>query len=111
MQPGTYNIVLKGQGQVPFNRDPAAKQKTPTFAVQPSTPVALTVLPKLLGTLTLSNPAPTEFERSRVLLMPQGIDLAELASIGQWLEPYCREHGFVFCPRKHIEWYGARRGT
>jgi 7-carboxy-7-deazaguanine synthase len=50
-------------------------------------------------------------DRRRVLLMPQGINLHSLAKIGAWLEPYCREHGFVFCPRKHIEWYGARRGT
>lgn len=50
-------------------------------------------------------------DRRRVLLMPQGTDVTGLARIGAWLEPYCREHGFVFCPRKHIEWYGARRGT
>jgi 7-carboxy-7-deazaguanine synthase len=49
--------------------------------------------------------------RERVLLMPQGIDPAMLDRIGQWLEPYCHEQGFVFCPRKHIEWYGAVRGT
>lgn len=49
--------------------------------------------------------------RERVLLMPQGTDQAELGRIGEWLEPYCREQGFVFCPRKHIEWYGAMRGT
>jgi 7-carboxy-7-deazaguanine synthase len=56
----------------------------------------------------------TEFpdvDRRRVLLMPQGTDLDALANIGDWLEPYCREHGFVFCPRKHIEWFGAMRGT
>jgi len=52
-----------------------------------------------------------EVDRRRVLLMPQGTDPAALAGIGQWLEPYCREQSFVFCPRKHIEWYGARRGT
>jgi 7-carboxy-7-deazaguanine synthase len=49
--------------------------------------------------------------RDRVLLMPQGIEQDALREIGQWLEPYCREQGFVFCPRKHIEWYGAVRGT
>jgi 7-carboxy-7-deazaguanine synthase len=49
--------------------------------------------------------------RERVLLMPQGIDQTELAKIGQWLAPYCHEQGFIFCPRKHIEWYGAVRGT
>jgi len=49
--------------------------------------------------------------RDRVLLMPQGVDLAILERTGQWLAPYCREQGFVFCPRKHIEWFGAKRGT
>jgi 7-carboxy-7-deazaguanine synthase len=49
--------------------------------------------------------------RDRVLLMPQGIELDALGRITQWLQPYCREHGFVYCPRRHIEWFGARRGT
>ena len=56
----------------------------------------------------------TEFpaaDRSRVLLMPQGIDVAALAAIAEWLVPYCEQHDFVYCPRKHIEWYGAVRGT
>ncbi len=52
-----------------------------------------------------------EVDRHRVLLMPQGTDPTALTAIGQWLAPYCREQSFVFCPRKHIEWYGARRGT
>lgn len=50
-------------------------------------------------------------DRSRVLLMPQGTDLAGLRAKEEWLIPYCREHGLVFCPRKHIEWFGAVRGT
>lgn len=49
--------------------------------------------------------------RERVLLMPQGTDPTGLAQIAAWLQPYCREQSFVFCPRKHIEWYGATRGT
>jgi 7-carboxy-7-deazaguanine synthase len=52
-----------------------------------------------------------EARRDRVLLMPQGIDPAALTAISEWLAPYCREQGFVLCPRKHIEWYGAQRGT
>jgi len=52
-----------------------------------------------------------EVDRGRVLLMPQGTDAATLAATAAWLEPYCREHGYVFCPRKHIEWFGSRRGT
>jgi 7-carboxy-7-deazaguanine synthase len=50
-------------------------------------------------------------DRARVLLMPQGIELAALANTAAWLEPYCQQQGFVFCPRRHIEWYGATRGT
>ena len=49
--------------------------------------------------------------QDRVLLMPQGTDAKSLGSIENWLAPHCRERGFVYCPRKHIEWYGARRGT
>ncbi len=46
-----------------------------------------------------------------VLLMPQGIEPEELAERAEWLEPYCDSHGYVFCPRKQIEWFGAARGT
>ena len=52
-----------------------------------------------------------EIDRGRVLLMPMGTEAAELAAKAQWLEPYCREHGLTFCPRRHIEWFGCRRGT
>jgi 7-carboxy-7-deazaguanine synthase len=52
-----------------------------------------------------------EIDRSRVLLMPMGTNPAELAAKQQWLEPYCLEHGLTFCPRRHIEWFGCRRGT
>ena len=50
-------------------------------------------------------------ERSRVLLMPQGTTVDELSAKEEWLAPYCREHGLIYCPRKHIEWFGAVRGT
>jgi 7-carboxy-7-deazaguanine synthase len=50
-------------------------------------------------------------DRERVLLMPQGTSAARLAAIGDWLEPYCAEHGLRYCPRKHIEWFGLARGT
>lgn len=52
-----------------------------------------------------------EIDRARVLLMPQGTSADQLAAIALWLEPLCRQHGFTFCPRKHIEWFGATRGT
>jgi len=53
----------------------------------------------------------TEVDRGRVMLMPQGTDAVELARKAEWLEPYCRGVGLGFCPRRHIEWFGARRGT
>ena len=50
-------------------------------------------------------------DRSRVLLMPQGTDPAELWRQADWIEPFCRQHGLRYCPRRHIEWFGAQRGT
>ena len=50
-------------------------------------------------------------DQSKVLLMPQGIAVEELTKTEQWLIPLCQQHGFTFCPRKHIEWYGNKRGT
>jgi 7-carboxy-7-deazaguanine synthase len=52
-----------------------------------------------------------EIDRSRVMLMPQGTDMGILNRHAEWLEPFCRERGFYFCPRKHIEWFGCVRGT
>lgn len=52
-----------------------------------------------------------QIDRSRVMLMPQGTNAQTLAERGRWLEPYCREHGLGFCPRKQIEWFGWTRGT
>jgi 7-carboxy-7-deazaguanine synthase len=49
-------------------------------------------------------------ERRRAMLMPLGIERSELEKIALWLEPYCAEHGLTYCPRKHIEWFGAGRG-
>jgi 7-carboxy-7-deazaguanine synthase len=47
----------------------------------------------------------------RVLLMPQGITRAELAERGPWVAELCKQHGFRYCPRLHIELYGNKRGT
>jgi 7-carboxy-7-deazaguanine synthase len=52
-----------------------------------------------------------EIDRSRVLLMPEGIEAAKLAETTSWLEPYCREQVLGFCPRRQIEWFGPVRGT
>ncbi|MBX3412936.1 MAG: 7-carboxy-7-deazaguanine synthase QueE [Pirellulales bacterium] len=49
-------------------------------------------------------------DRRRVLLMPQGVDLPQLHARQLWLEPYAERHGYTYCPRRHIEWYGFVRG-
>jgi 7-carboxy-7-deazaguanine synthase len=50
-------------------------------------------------------------DRTRVLLMPQGVTRAELDRRAPWLAEVCKRHGFRYCPRLHIELYGNRRGT
>lgn len=48
---------------------------------------------------------------AKVLLMPQGTTREELDRRGAWLVEVCKQHGFRFCPRLHIELFGNRRGT
>jgi len=52
-----------------------------------------------------------EVKRNQVMLMPQGTDSQHLFKIGDWLEPHCHDAGFVFCPRRQVEWFGLVRGT
>lgn len=46
-----------------------------------------------------------------VLLMPEGIDAQTLRDRAGWLAELCKEHGYRFCPRLHIELFGNLRGT
>jgi 7-carboxy-7-deazaguanine synthase len=50
-------------------------------------------------------------DRTKVLLMPQGVTRTELDRRALWLAEECKVHGFRFCPRLHVELYGNRRGT
>ncbi|HEY7157447.1 MAG TPA: PPC domain-containing protein [Gemmataceae bacterium] len=59
VQPGIYTIVLYTQAQMPYNKDPMAKQKPNTAVVLPSAPITLTILPKSLAKLSLSAPNAT----------------------------------------------------
>ncbi len=52
-----------------------------------------------------------EAARQQVLLMPRGTNAEELRERSVWLESQCLRRGFVFCPRRHIEWFGFTRGT
>src|SRR5262249_811302 len=57
--PGTYTLVLNTQTQMPYNKDPMAKQKPNTIVVLPSEPISLTILPKSLANVPLSTPNAT----------------------------------------------------
>jgi 7-carboxy-7-deazaguanine synthase len=48
--------------------------------------------------------------KSRVVLMPEGVDAAVLAERGRWLADICKREGYRFSPRLHIELWGNRRG-
>jgi 7-carboxy-7-deazaguanine synthase len=52
-----------------------------------------------------------DVDRSRVLLMPQGVTPEEVKERGLWVVEACKRHGFRYCPRLHIELYGNRRGV
>jgi 7-carboxy-7-deazaguanine synthase len=49
--------------------------------------------------------------KSRVVLMPEGIDAAVLVERSRWLVDICKQEGFRFSPRLHIDLWGNRRGT
>jgi 7-carboxy-7-deazaguanine synthase len=50
-------------------------------------------------------------DRSKVILMPEGIDANILRTRGAWLAEICKQEGFRFSPRLHVDLYGNTRGT
>jgi hypothetical protein len=44
-RPGQYTLAVLGQSQVPFNKDPAAKERPNTLVSLPSQPITITVKP------------------------------------------------------------------
>jgi 7-carboxy-7-deazaguanine synthase len=50
-------------------------------------------------------------DRERVFLMPEGTDPDVLRKRGAWLAELCKEEGYRFSPRLHIELWGNRRGV
>ena len=47
----------------------------------------------------------------RVILMPEGIRAVTLRRRGLWLVEICKQEGYRFSPRLHIDLYGHRRGV
>lgn len=52
-----------------------------------------------------------QVEPQRVLLMPQGRTADEVARRAAWVQQACAAHGWTYCPRMQLEWYGAARRT
>ena len=50
-------------------------------------------------------------DRQRVILMPEGVDRDVLRERSLWLAEICKEEGFRFSPRLHVELYGNQRGV
>lgn len=50
-------------------------------------------------------------DRSRVLLMPEGRSRQEIAEKSEWVVNLCKDFGYRFCPRIHVELWGDRRGV
>ena len=50
-------------------------------------------------------------DRARVLIMAQGTTKRQLSVKAGWIVELCKENGFGFTPRLHIELFGNRRGT
>ena len=50
-------------------------------------------------------------DRARVLVMPQAQTREELHERAPAIVELCKQHGFTYCPRLHIEIWGNRRGT
>lgn len=59
---------------------------------------------ELLGHLNNIDPA-------RVLIMAQGTTRKELGTKARWIVEFCKQTGFGYTPRLHIELFGNRRGT
>jgi 7-carboxy-7-deazaguanine synthase len=52
-----------------------------------------------------------EASRSQILLMPEGTSAETIRRRGLWLAEICKEHGFRFSPRLHVDLWGDKRGV
>ncbi len=43
--------------------------------------------------------------------MPEGVDRETLRERGEWIVEICKQHGYRFSPRLHVDLWGARRGV
>ena len=51
------------------------------------------------------------FPPEHVMLMPEGTNAAVLRERSQWLAEICKQRGYRFSPRLHVDLWGDRRGV
>lgn len=76
--PGTYTLAFYGIGQMPYNKDPMAKQKPNINVVQPSTPITFLVVPRQLANVKLGT----------------GTVQAKVGASAELLVQLTRQHGY-----------------
>ena len=47
----------------------------------------------------------------RILLMPEGVTHAVIAERGIWLAELCKQNGYRYSPRLHVDLWGDKRGV
>jgi 7-carboxy-7-deazaguanine synthase len=52
-----------------------------------------------------------EVPAARILLMPEGTTMETLRERASWLGEVCKQRGYRYAHRLHVELYGNRRGT
>ncbi len=62
-------------------------------------------LETMLGQLAL------EIPRAKILLMPEGVTVEALRARAGWLGELCKQRGYRYASRLHVELYGNKRGT
>lgn len=50
-------------------------------------------------------------DRERVVLMPEGVERDKLRERGRWIAEICKQEGFRFSPRLHVDLWGDKRGV
>ncbi len=48
---------------------------------------------------------------NRILLMPEGVTREAMVQRGLWLAELCKQYGYRFSPRLHIDIWGDKRGV
>ena len=51
-----------------------------------------------------------EADPARVILMPEGRDPVTIRDRGRWMVEICKQRGYRFSPRLHVDLWGDERG-